>query len=108
MTDDLLSDPDFDPPGKPDFRRVAKGVPLVLNPETGKMVRRRRSSSAGKVLDDESNLTDWKLCTVLLGAAQLPEVMAMVSTMTIEADRKAIRDHVEECLQAGKGNARKV
>ena len=108
MTDDLLNDPALNPPGRPDFRRVGKGVPLVLDPETGKMVRRRRSSSAGKVLDDESNLTDWKLRTVLVGAAQMPEVLAMVSVLDPEQDKKAIRDHVEECLQAGKGNSRKV
>lgn len=108
MTDDLLNDPALNPPGRPDFRRVGKGVPMVLDPDSGKMVRKRRSSSAGKVLDDESNLTDWKLRTVLVGAAQLPEVLAMVSVLDPEQDKKAIRDHVEECLQAGKGNARKV
>jgi hypothetical protein len=108
MTDDLLNDPALNPPGRPDFRRVGKGVPLVLDPDTGKMVRRRRSSSAGKVLDDESNLTDWKLRTVLVGAAQLPEVLAAVSVLDPDQDKKAIRDHVEECLQAGKGNRRKV
>jgi len=108
MNDDLLNDPELNPPGRHDFRRVGKGTPMVLDPETGKMVRRRRSSSAGKVLDDESNLTDWKLRTVLVGAAQLPEVLAMVSVLDPESDKKAIRDHVEECLQAGKGNSRKV
>lgn len=108
MTDDLLNDPALNPPGRADFRRVGKGVPLVRDPATGKMVRRRRSSSAGKVLDDESNLTDWKLRTVLVGAAQLPEVLAAVSVLDPEADKKVIRDHVEECIQAGRGNRRKV
>jgi len=105
---DLLDDPELNPPGRADFRRVGRGVPLVRDPETGKMVRRRRSSSVGKVLDDESNLTDWKLRTVLVGAAQLPEVLAVISTLDPEQDKKAIRDHVEECLQAGKGNKRRV
>ena len=56
---------DFEPPDRPDFRRVARGVPYVMPPEGEKRVRYSRSSSAGKILDDESNLTDWKLRTVV-------------------------------------------
>jgi len=108
MNENLLYDPALNPPGRADFRRVGKGIPLVKDPETGKMVRRRRSSSVGKVLDDESNLTDWKLRTVLVGAAQLPEVLAVISTLDPERDKKVIRDYVEECVQAGKGNKRRV
>ena len=98
---------EFDPPDRPDFRRVGKGVPFVLNPE-GKRVRYSRSSNSGKVLDDESNLTDWKLRTVVAGAAQRPELMAMASTLDVDVDKKKLRDIAEECLVAGKGQRRSI
>lgn len=90
---------------KPDFRRVNKGTPFVLGPD-GKRTRYSRSSNAGKILDDESNLTDWKLRTVVVGAAQRDDLLAIVSTLDPEADKKRIRDIAEDCLTAGKGKHR--
>lgn len=104
---DLLESEDLQPPGRPDFRRVGKGTPFVLNPE-GKRVRYGRPSTTGKILDDESNLTDWKLRTTVVGAAQRPELMALVSTLDPAADKKQLRDIAEECLVAGKGMERTV
>ena len=103
----LLDDDDLEPPGKPDFRRVGKGTPFVLNPD-GKRVRYGRPSNAGKILDDESNLVDWKLRTTVVGAAQRPDLMAVVSTLDPAADKKKLRDIAEECLVAGKGTERTV
>jgi hypothetical protein len=107
MTDDINLD-DFDAPERPDFRRVARGVPFVIHPESGKRVRYSRSSNAGKVLDDESNLTDWKLRTVVAGAAQRPELMAKASVLDVDTDKKSLRDIAEECLVAGKGERRSI
>lgn len=101
---DLLDD--LDPPERDDFQRQGKGIPLVLDESTGKMVRYRRSSSSGKIMDDEYNLWDWKLRTELVGAAQRPELMALVSTLNPDSDKKKIRDIAEQCLEAGRGNAR--
>lgn len=98
---------EFDPPERPDFRRVGRGIPFVLDPN-GKRVRYSRSSNAGKILDDESNLTDWKLRTVVAGAAQRPELMAMASTLDVDEDKKKLRDIAEECLVAGKGQRRSI
>lgn len=96
-------------PVRPDFRRVGRhAVPLILDPTTGKHVQYRRTSSAGKVLDDESGLNDWKMRTVLVGAAYRPELLAVVSTLDPEADKKTIRDYVEECVIAGKGQSRQI
>jgi len=107
MTDDVLES--LEPPDRPDFRRVSNtGVPMVIDPDTGKRVRYRRSSSAGKILDDESNLWDWKLRTAIVGAAQRPELMAMVSVLNPDLDKKKIRDHAEQCLVQGKADQRKV
>lgn len=96
----------LDAPGRKDFRRVGKGVPMVH--VNGKWERYSRSSNAGKVLDDENGLTDWKLRTMLLGAAYRPELMAQVSTLDTELDKKELRDIAEECLVAGKGRSRQV
>ena len=98
---------EFEPPERPDFRRVGRGVPFVVSPE-GKRVRYSRSSNAGKILDDESNLTDWKLRTVVAGAAQRPELMAAASVLDIDQDKKKLRDIVEDCLVAGKGQRRSI
>ena len=98
---------EYDPPDRPDFRRIGKGIPYVLNPE-GKRVRYSRSSNGGKILDDESNLTDWKLRTVIAGAAQRPELMAAASVLDIDRDKKTLRDIAEKCLVAGKGERRSV
>jgi hypothetical protein len=96
---------DLEAPKRKDFRRVGKGTPFVLDPN-GKRVRYRRDSTAGKILDDESNLEDWKRRTIVFGASQRPDLMAQVSTLDQEEDKKEIRDIVEECLVAGKGKQR--
>lgn len=89
-----------------DFRRVGKGVPMVRDATTGKLVRYRRSSSVGKILDDESGLTDWKIRTIIEGAAQRPDLMAMASTFDHEANKRELRDIAEQCLVTGKGTQR--
>lgn len=106
MSNDIDLD-EFDAPERPDFRRVGRGVPYVVGVD-GKRVRYSRSSNAGKVLDDDSNLTDWKLRTVVAGAAQRPELLAMASTLDIDQDKKKLRDIAEECLVAGKGQRRAI
>lgn len=99
---------EFDPPERADFRRIGKyKTPYVLN-EEGKRVRYARSSNAGKILDDESNLTDWKLRTVVAGAAQRPELMAAASVLDVDGDKRDLRDIAEQCLVAGKGQRRAV
>jgi hypothetical protein len=108
MTDDQPIDLDeFDAPERPDFRRVGRGIPFVVDPD-GKRVRYSRSSNAGKILDDESNLTDWKLRTVVAGAAQRPELMAAASILDVDDNKKALRDIAEDCLVAGKGQRRAI
>lgn len=98
---------EYDPPDRPDFRRIGKGIPYVLDP-FGKRVRYSRSSNGGKILDDESNLTDWKLRTVVSGAAQRPELMAAASVLDPDLNKKQLRDIAEQCLVAGKGERRSV
>lgn len=108
MSDDLLES--MEPPDRNDFQRMGKGIPRVIDPESGKRVSYRRSSSVGKILDDESNLWDWKLRTVVKGAADRPELMALASTIDPESKegKKALRDLSEQCLEAGRGNRRSV
>lgn len=107
MTDDILDDDDLGPPDRPDFRRIGRGIPYVMGTD-GKRQRYSRSSNSGKLLDDESNLTDWKLRTQLVGAAQRPELLALVSTLDPKGDKKQIRDIAEQCLVAGKGQERQI
>ena len=102
-----ILDESLEPPERPDFRRVANGVPLVRDEETGKYVRYKRASSAGKILDDESQLVDWQKRTIVEGAAQRPDLMAQVSVLDHDLDKKEIRDIVEECLVSGKGTQRR-
>ena len=98
---------EYDPPDRPDFRRIGKGIPYVVGPD-GKRTRYSRSSNGGKILDDESNLTDWKLRTVVSGAAQRPELMAAASVLDPDLNKKELRDIAEKCLVAGKGERRSV
>lgn len=96
-------------PEATDFRRAGpNGPPMVKSVATGKWDRYRRVSSIGKVLDDDSNLTDWKRRTELLGAAQRPDLMAEVSTLDPTADKQRLREIAEECLVAGKGQERAI
>ena len=108
MTDIDLDE--FDPPTRSDFRRVGRGIPYVIGigGERDRRVRYSRSSNSGKILDDESNLTDWKLRTVVAGAAQRPELMAMASVLDVDTDKKKLRDIAEECLVAGRGQRRSI
>jgi len=99
---------EYDAPERPDFRRIGRGkVPYVIG-LNGKRTRYGRSSNGGKILDDESNLTDWKLRTTVAGAAQRPELMAEASTLDIDTDKKRLRDIAEDCLVAGKGQRRAI
>ena len=105
---DILNDEELNSPGKPDFRRVGRWKsPQVVMPD-GRRSTYGRFSNAGKILDDESNLTDWKLCTTVWGASFRPELMAQASTLHIKADRNELRDIAEECLASGKGRERSV
>lgn len=108
MTSDDVDLDEFDAPERPDFRRVGRyRTPFVLNPD-GKRVRYGRSSNSGKILDDESNLTDWKLRTAVAGAAQSPELMASASVLDVDTNKKELREIVEDCIKAGKGQRRAV
>lgn len=107
MEDEWLDDEDLQPPDRPDFRRVGKGIPYPVGLD-GKRVRYGRPSNAGKILDDESNLTDWKLRTVVAGAAQRPELMAQASVLDIDTDKAELRAIAEKCITAGKGQRRAI
>jgi hypothetical protein len=109
MTDEIIDLDEFEPPERDDFRRVGRWhLPHVMGIDGNKRVIYRRSSSAGKVLDDESNLTDWKLRTVVAGAAQRPELMAQASVLSVDVDKGELRDIAEQCLVAGKGQRRSI
>lgn len=87
-----------------DFRRVGRyKLPHVLD-LNGKRVQMRRPSSAGKILDDESNLVDWQKCIALVGASKRPDYMALVSVLNMAEHRKQIREYFELCLVAGEGD----
>ena len=102
-----ITDESLEPPERPDFRRAGHGVPLIMNPDTGKWDRYKRASSAGKILDDESQLEDWKRRTAIVGAAQRPDLMAQVSVLDADANKGEIRDIVEDCIVTGKGTQRR-
>lgn len=106
-TIDLDTLDELEPDAGNDFRRASKGVPLIKNEASGKYERYRRSSSVGKILDDETGLTDWKVRTIVEGAAQRPDLMALVSTFDHEANKREIRDLAEQCLVQGKGTQRR-
>ena len=99
-------DDSLEPPERKDFRRVNRGVPLVLNVDTGKWDRYKRASSAGNILDDDSNLVDWAKRVIVAGAAQRPDLMAMASVLSVDANKNELRDIAEECLVSGKGTQR--
>lgn len=108
MSDESINLDDFDAPVRPDFRRIGKGIPYVMDADGNKRVRYSRSSNSGKILDDESNLTDWKLRTAIAGAAVRPELMAAASVLDVDTNKKELRDIVEDCITAGKGQRRSI
>ncbi len=101
-----VNDPALEPPERPDFRRVNRGVPMVMDETTGKFTRYKRASSSGNILDDDANLVDWSKRTIIYGASQRPDLMAMASTLNPDVDKKSMRDIVEDCLVSGKGTQR--
>lgn len=90
---------------RPDFPRNHNGAPWVS--VGGKRKLYKRSSSSGKILDDESGLERWKKRTIILGAARKPDLMAETSTLAIEQDGKRLDEIVEECITAAKGDERR-
>lgn len=102
-----ILDDSLEPPTRKDFRRIGKyQVPQVVLHD--KRVTYGRPSSAGKILDDESNLVDWQKRTIIFGAAQRPDLMATASTLDQDRNKHELRDIVEECLVSGKGQQRAV
>lgn len=107
---DILDEDGIEPPESDDFRRIGPHkIPQVRDAnEPTRWVRYRRASKAGEILDDEFNLWDWKRRTEIVGAAQRPELMALVSTLNPETDKKQLRNICEQCLEAGKGMKRSI
>ena len=85
-----------------DFRR-ANGAPMWTDPETGKNIRGSRPSGWGKLLDDESALTNWRIDIACIGVAQSPALAAKWSVIDFE-DRKTRGNLREEAIQGGRGN----
>lgn len=108
MSDDLLES--MEPPERNDFQRMGKGIPRVIDPQSGKRVSYRRISGVGKILDDDYNLWDWKLRTQVVGSAIRPELLALASTIDPEdkEGKKALRDISEKLIEAGKGQRRSI
>lgn len=84
----------------PDFRR-ANGAPMVMI--DGKNARLSRPSSFGKILDDESALTNWRINKAIKGTAGDPAIQARaVAAKDDERDVWAkLRD---ASIQAGRGD----
>ncbi len=89
-----------DTPEKPDFRR-ANGAPMIVDKE-GKNQRYSRPSSFGKVLDDESALTNWRIDRAIVGVAKDRAIQARVIAAK-EDDRSAWTSLREVSISAGRG-----
>lgn len=85
---------------KPDFRR-ANGSPMVMI--DGKNQRFSRPSGFGKLLDDESALTNWRIDRAVAGVAGDPALQARAIAVetTDRAELAAIRD---AAINAGRGS----
>lgn len=84
-----------------DFRR-ANGAPMVHKPDgSGKWDRYSRPSSMGSDLDDESNLTNWRIDRAMDGVAMNPSLAAaIVAKQGIKEGRKELR---EQAITKGRG-----
>lgn len=91
---------DFETPDKPDFRR-ANGAPMVI--VDGKNERLSRPSGFGKILDDESALTNWRIDRAAEGVAKDPALQARYAAVKAD-DRPAWKELREKAIQAGRGD----
>lgn len=86
-------------PEEPDFRR-ANGSPMVII--DGKNERFSRPSSAGKILDDDSALTNWRIDRAIAGVAGDPALQARAVAVE-DGDRKTLGQIREAAISAGRG-----
>lgn len=87
-------------PEKPDFQR-ANGAPMVLGRD-GKRHRLSRPSSYGKVLDDESALTNWRIDRAALGVAHDAALQAQYVALMPD-DKAGLTTLREKAISAGRG-----
>lgn len=91
---------EFDTIEKPDFRR-ANGAPMVII--DGKNARLSRPSGFGKILDDESALTNWRINKAIKGTAGDPAIQAR-AVAAKDDDREAWKNLRDASIQAGRGD----
>lgn len=86
-----------------DFRR-ANGAPMVHRPDgSGKWERYSRPSSMGGNLEDENNLTNWKITRAMVGVAHTPSIAAAVIACR-DGDRETHEQLRQRAIQAGRGD----
>lgn len=87
-------------PEKPDFRR-ANGAPQVI--VDGKNTRLSRPSGFGKILDDDSALTNWRINKAIKGVAGDSALQAR-AVAAKDDDRPTWQALRESSIQAGRGS----
>jgi hypothetical protein len=88
---------------QPEIPRDQWGKPLILQAD-GKTRAYARASSLGKVLEDETTLTRWKMRTTLIGATLAPDVV--LSASAHRQDKAKLDRLVEDCMSAARSHAR--
>jgi len=101
VTEGLSLDEFGDDPVSRDFRR-ANGAPMVRRlDDPTKWDRYSRPSGWGSDLDDESNLTLWKIDRAMEGVACDPSIAAMVASHL--GNKEGAKNRRERAIQRGRG-----
>jgi hypothetical protein len=100
------------PPGNTEVPRDQYGRPKIIPVGGGKPVGYTRMSTLAKVLDDKSNLVNWKARMAAIGLLQRPALMTRLSGEVAVGDlsnykvKRAIDKIVEEAVEYAGGSER--
>ena len=79
------------------IQRDQWGRPKIKPPGGGRAVGYTRASGLGKILDDDTNITKWKLRSVVAGLAQRPDLVMLASAKL--GNKRTLDDVAEQAKE---------
>lgn len=81
--------------------------PMVVPPEGGKPVAHTRVTTFIDVLDDKSNIADWKTRSALIGAAKQPPILDQIRKLDPETDKRQLNAIAERMVDLSGANEKR-